>query len=176
MFEYQLEGRIANAFLDKGALRPGFASIVGSGPNAAIPHYFENTRQMNSGDLVVVDIGAEIENYTADITRTFPVSGKFSDRQRELYQAVLDAQTRAAESVKPGETRLSDLTGIASRSLRNSPLRAKDENGKEHTLDHFFIHGVGHYLGMDVHDVGSMREALEAGGGVHDRARGLYSG
>ncbi len=118
---------------------------------------------MESGDLVVVDIGAEIQNYTADITRTFPVSGTFSDRQRELYQAVLDAQEAVAKAIKPGETRLSELTEIASRSLRQSPLRAKDEDGKEHTLDHFFIHGVSHYLGMDVHDVGSGRQPLKPG-------------
>ncbi|HEU5116847.1 MAG TPA: aminopeptidase P N-terminal domain-containing protein [Isosphaeraceae bacterium] len=163
LFEYQLEGRIAFAFLNGGALRPGFASIVGSGPNAAIPHYFANTRQMESGDLVVVDIGAEIQNYTADITRTFPVSGTFSERQKALYQAVLDAQEEVEKAVKPGETRLSDLTGIASRSLRQSTLRARDQDGKEHTLDHFFIHGVSHYLGMDVHDVGSGREPLQPG-------------
>ena len=163
MFEYQLEGRIANAFLDGGALRPGFASIVGSGPNAAIPHYFENTRKMESGDLVVVDIGAEIENYTADITRTVPVSGKFSKRQRELYEAVLEAQRAVEVSVKPGKTKLGELTGVARRSLRESGLKGKDEKGNEHTIDHFFIHGVGHYLGMDVHDVGSMGEPLRPG-------------
>lgn len=155
LFEYQLEGRLQGAFLDGGALRPGFASIVGSGPNACIPHYFANNRQMEAGDLVVVDIGAEVANYTADITRTFPVSGTFSPRQRELYQLVLDAQQHAADQMKPGKVRLYEMTGVVRKFLRESPLRAKDERGVEHTMDHFFIHGLGHYLGLDVHDVGN---------------------
>ena len=106
LFEYELEARIMAAFTSRGAQRPGFASIVGSGPNAAIPHYFANRRRLESGDLVVVDIGAEVDYYTADITRTYPASGSFTPRQGEVYQLVLDAQAAAAARVKVGETRL----------------------------------------------------------------------
>lgn len=163
LYEYQLEAVIHGAFTNGGALRPGFASIVGSGPNSTIPHYFANNRQMKDGELVVVDVGAEYNLYTADITRTYPVNGKFTPRQRELYQLVLDAQTEAAKQMKPGETRLLQMTGFVSNYLRKSPLRAKDENGVEQTMDHFFIHGLGHYLGMDVHDVGNGMVPMKVG-------------
>src|SRR5262249_52978101 len=92
LYEYQLEGFVHGTFLDGGALRAGFASIIGSGPNATIPHYFDNNRRLEDGDLVVVDIGAEYRYYTADITRTYPASGTFTPRQKELYRLVLDAQ------------------------------------------------------------------------------------
>ncbi len=155
LFEFQLKGRILGTFTEFGASRAGFKSIVGSGPNSCIPHYFLNTRRIASGDLVVVDIGAEYLNYTADITRTFPALGKFNDRQRALYQLVLDAQAHAASRFEPGKTRLMEMDRWAREFLRESPLRAKDATGQEHTMDHFFIHGLGHYLGMDVHDVGN---------------------
>ncbi len=93
----------------------------------------------------------------------YPVNGKFTPRQREIYQLVLNAQTHAAESVKPGETRLADMTEIARAYLRESPLRAKDLDGKEYGMDHFFIHGLSHYLGMDVHDVGDVTKPMQTG-------------
>jgi Xaa-Pro aminopeptidase len=163
LFEYNLEAKVLGAFLNGGAMRAGFASIVGSGPNSTIPHYFENSRQMADGDLVVVDIGAEYKYYTADITRTYPVSGKFTPRQREIYELVLDAQSEAAKQVEPGKTHLRELTGWVHNYLRKSPLRAKDDNGAEQTMDRFFIHGLGHYLGMDVHDVGDYAKPLQPG-------------
>jgi Xaa-Pro aminopeptidase len=163
LFEYELEGKIAGAFTSGGAMRAGFPSIVGSGPNSCIPHYFANNRRMEDGELVVVDIGAEYQYYTADITRTYPVSGKFTPRQRELYQLVLDAQTEAAKQVKKGSTLIFPLTGFVREYFRKSPLRAKGEDGKEYTMDHFFIHGLGHYLGMDVHDVGNYSKPLQPG-------------
>lgn len=163
VYEYQLEGRILGAFLEGGALRPGFASIVGSGPNACIPHYFANTRRVEDGDLVVVDIGAEYHYYTADITRAFPANGRFTDRQQELYQLVLDAQTHAVQRFTPGKTRLVEMTNWVRDFLRKSSLRALDREGNEHTMDHFFIHGLSHYLGMDVHDVGDITKPMQAG-------------
>ncbi|GIW86991.1 MAG: Xaa-Pro aminopeptidase [Isosphaeraceae bacterium] len=161
--EYTLEGAIAQAFLAGGALRPGFASIVGSGPNACIPHYFQNDRQIEAGDLVVVDIGAEFQGYTADITRTFPATGQFTDRQRALYQAVLDAQRHAEARFVPGTTRLREMTGWVRDFFRDYPLRGLAEDGTERTLDHFFIHGLSHYLGLDVHDVGDTSEPMQPG-------------
>lgn len=163
VYEYELEAKIVATFLREGAERTGFPSIVGSGPNSTIPHYFANRRKLEDGDLVVVDIGAEYQLYTADITRTYPANGKFTARQREIYQLVLDAQKAAEAKVKPGETRLREMTGWTREFLKNSSLRAKDRDGEEHTMDHFFIHGLGHYLGLDVHDVGDTSKPLQPG-------------
>lgn len=173
LFEYQLEAKIHAAFTDGGAMRAGFASIVGSGPNGTIPHYFANSRRMLDGELVVVDIGAEYQLYTADVTRTYPVNGKFTPRQRELYQLVLDAQTATEESMRKGETQLGGTTQFVMAYLRKSPLRAKDSDGVEYTMDHFLIHGVSHYLGMDVHDVGIYAPPLKSGA-VFTIEPGLY--
>jgi Xaa-Pro aminopeptidase len=112
---------------------------------------------------VVVDIGAEFNYYTADITRTYPASGKFTPRQREIYQLVLDAQKNAEGRVNPGETKLRELTRWTREFLKESPLRAKDKDGNEHSMDHFFIHGLSHYLGMDVHDVGNINKPFQPG-------------
>ncbi|HEV3120543.1 MAG TPA: aminopeptidase P N-terminal domain-containing protein [Isosphaeraceae bacterium] len=163
LFEYELEGKIIGTFTAQGAERAGFSSIVGSGPNSTIPHYFANRRKLEAGDLVVVDIGAEFQYYTADITRTYPASGTFSSRQREIYQLVLDVQSRCAQRVKPGVTTLREMTSWAREAFRESPLTAKDREGREQSIDHFFIHGLGHYLGMDVHDVGDTGKALQPG-------------
>src|SRR5690606_12317169 len=116
----------------------------GSGPNSTIPHYFANDRRIEDGDLLVVDIGAEYRLYTADITRTFPASGRFTPRQRELYQLVLDAQKAVEAEMKPGKTRLSDMTRFTREFLDKSPLRARDQDGDERSLGAFFIHGLGH--------------------------------
>jgi Xaa-Pro aminopeptidase len=153
--EYRLEGAILGAFISGGGMRAGFPSIVGSGLNSTVLHYNANRRTMLEGDLVVVDIGAEYFYYTADITRTYPVGGKFTPRQREVYQLVLDCQSMVAAAFKPGETTLASQNMLARSFLRKSPLRAKDASGVEHTMDSFFVHGLGHYLGMDVHDVGN---------------------
>ncbi len=161
--EFQLKGQILGTFLSEGAQGAGFASIVGSGPNGTIPHYFGNLRKLETGDLVVVDIGAEYQYYTADITRTYPVSGHFNDRQRAIYQLVLDAQKAVEAEMKPGETKLTDMTRFTRDFFDESPLRAKDENGEEFAMGHFFIHGLGHNLGMDVHDVGGYAEPVQVG-------------
>jgi len=151
VYEYEVEAVIQEAFRRNGSERDAFPSIIGSGPNSCILHYNANRRRMQKGDLVVVDIGAEYSYYAADLTRTYPVSGKFSPRQRALYQAVLTAQQAAERAAKPGIT-MRELDRIAREALRNSPLRAKDVDGKEYTLDHFFQHGLGHSVGLDVHD------------------------
>jgi Xaa-Pro aminopeptidase len=162
MWEYNVQSILEAAFTRNGSERPGFPSIVGSGFYSTILHYSENHNQIAPGDLVVCDIGAEYSLYTADITRTYPASGKFTPRQREVYQLVLDAQTAAFNAYKPGMT-MRDLYTVAADVLRKSPLRAKDVDGKEYTMDHFFIHGLSHYLGMDVHDVGNGRLQLKPG-------------
>lgn len=162
MYEYDVQAILEAAFTRNGSERPGFPSIVGSGLYSTILHYEENHKKIDPGDLVVCDIGAEYSLYTADITRTYPASGKFTPRQREIYQLVLDTQAAAAAHWKPGMTNL-DLHVFAVEYLRKSPLRAKDTDGREYTMDHFFIHGLGHSLGMDVHDVADGIHQLQPG-------------
>jgi Xaa-Pro aminopeptidase len=158
MYEYELEAIIELNFRLSGAERVGFPSIIGSGPNSVILHYDKNRRQMESGDVVVMDIGAEYSYYSADVTRTIPVSGKFSGRQREIYDLVLGAQNAAIEAIRPGTT-VGELTGVARTWLR------ENSNGAcgQQTCDAYFVHGLGHWLGMDVHDVGDYSTPLLPG-------------
>ncbi len=153
MYEYEVQALLEAAFTRHGAERPGFPSIVGSGIYSTILHYSENHKKIDDGDLVVCDIGAEYSLYTADITRTFPANGRFTARQRAVYQLVLDTQAASAAYWKPGMTH-ADLQQFAQTFMRKSPLRARDADGREYTMDHFFIHSLGHWLGMDVHDTG----------------------
>jgi Xaa-Pro aminopeptidase len=162
MFEYEVQALLEAAFTRNGAERPGFPSIVGSGIYSTILHYSENHKKIDDGDLVVCDIGAEYSLYTADITRTYPANGKFTERQRAIYQLVLDTQSASAAHFKPGMTH-ADLQQFAQIYMRKSPLRARDTDGREYTMDHFFIHGLGHWLGMDVHDVGDYQLPLVPG-------------
>jgi Xaa-Pro aminopeptidase len=148
--EYEVQAALEAAFTRNGAERPGFPSIVGSGFYSTVLHYDQNRKRIDAGDTVVVDIGAEFSYYTADITRTYPASGKFTPRQRDVYQLVLDAQRAAERAYKPGMT-LAQLNQVARETIKASPLRDRQGN----TLDRYFIHGLGHWLGMDVHDVGN---------------------
>jgi Xaa-Pro aminopeptidase len=161
--ELSVEGVILEGFRRGGAVREGFPSIVGGGPNSCVLHHFAGPRRMNAGETVVVDIGAEFNYYTADITRTYPCGGRFSPRERALYQLVLDTQRACEKHVVPGKTTLWELDAFARQFLRKSPLRAKDESGAERTMDAFMPHGLGHWLGMDVHDVGGGSAVLEPG-------------
>jgi Xaa-Pro aminopeptidase len=158
MYEYEVEATLEYGFRRRGAERVGFPSIVGSGPNGTILHYDENRRRMEEGELVVIDVGAEYGYYTADLTRTLPVSGRFTARQRRLYDLVLGAQQAAIDSVRPG-TSLGTLNQIARRYLRT---RSSDLCGGL-GCDQYFIHGLSHWLGMDVHDPGSYSRRLEPG-------------
>lgn len=149
--EYEAEAIIEYEFRRNGAERPAFPSIVGSGPFATILHYDRNDRQMRDGDLVVVDIGAEYSGYAADITRTYPVNGRFTGRQREIYEIVLGAQAAALAQVRPGAR----LNGPD--SIHEAAREYIDAAG----YGEYFIHGTSHYLGLYVHDVGSTRTSLE---------------
>jgi Xaa-Pro aminopeptidase len=172
MYEYEVQALLEAAFMRNGAERPGFPSIVGSGIYSTILHYSENHKKIDDGDLVVCDIGAEYSLYTADITRTYPANGKFTARQRAVYQLVLDTQSAAAAYWKPGMTH-ADLQQFTQQFMRKSPLRARDTDGKEYTMDHFFIHGLGHWLGMEVHDVGDYMLPI-ASGSVFTIEPGIY--
>jgi Xaa-Pro aminopeptidase len=149
LMEYEVEAAVEFEFRRNGAERPGFPSIVGSGPFSTILHYDKNSRRMEAGDVVVVDIGAEYSGYSADVTRTYPVSGKFSSRQREIYQIVLDAQKAAIAEVKPGAT----FAGIHRAAIAHIRSKGYEKN---------FIHGTSHHIGLEVHDVGSTARPLEA--------------
>ncbi len=162
LYEYEMQAILEAAFTRGGSERPGFPSIVGSGIYSTILHYSENHKRIDEGDLVVCDIGAEYSLYTADITRTFPASGKFTPRQREIYQLVFDTQSALAAHWHPGIT-FFEMDSFTKEFLHKSPLRARDLDGKEYSMDHFFFHSFGHYLGMDVHDVGDYRQPMRAG-------------
>jgi Xaa-Pro aminopeptidase len=161
-YEYEVQAVIEAAFTRNGSERPGYPSIIGSGINSTILHYDQNHKKIESGDTVVCDVGAEYSYYTADITRTFPSSGKFTRRQREIYQLVLDAQRAAEKAFKPGQMTLAQLQQVAVGVMRSSPLRDKDGN----TLERYFIHGLGHWLGMDVHDVGDYSKPIPPGAAI----------
>lgn len=158
MWEYQIEAIIEYVFRRNGAERVGFPSIVGAGVNSTTLHYDESRGPLDAGDLIIMDIGAEFGYYTADITRTAPVSGRFSERQRELYQLVLATQQAAIDSVRPGTT-MGRLNQIA-RSYMQEHSGDLCEPGD---CTQYFVHGLSHWLGMDVHDVGDYRTPLAPG-------------
>jgi Xaa-Pro aminopeptidase len=168
LFEYELEAVAEYTFRRLGAERLAYPSIVGSGPNGATLHYDKNTRQIEAGELVVMDLGAEFGYYAADLTRTIPASGRFTDRQRRLYDLVLGAQQAALDSVRPGTT-LGRLDRIARSYLKS---HSDDLCGTE-SCEKFFIHGLSHYLGMDVHDV-SVPQTPLAPGMVFTIEPGIY--
>jgi Xaa-Pro aminopeptidase len=158
VWEYEIEAALEGAFRRNGADRVGYPSIVGSGPNSTTLHYDVNRRQTRDGDLVVVDAGAEWGQYTADVTRTFPVNGTFTPRQKAIYDLVLATQQAAFDSTRPGVT-IAQLDRIARDYLRTHSGRLCGDR----TCDAYFIHGLSHWLGMDVHDVGDYATPLRPG-------------
>src|SRR5882724_6716719 len=157
-WEYEIEAALEAEFRRNGADRVGYPSIVGSGPNSTTLHYDVNRRQTRDGDLIVVDAGAEWGQYTADVTRTFPVNGKFTPRQKAIYDLVLATQQAAFDSTRPGTT-IGQLNRIARDYMR---AHSGTLCGAE-TCDTYFIHGLSHWLGMDVHDVGDYSTPLKPG-------------
>jgi Xaa-Pro aminopeptidase len=161
LVEYQVEAEFSHEFRRHGAV-PAYAPIVGGGANACILHYTENNAPLAAGDLLLIDAGAEYDNYAADITRTFPVNGRFSPAQREIYQLVLDAQRAAIARVKPGrhwnephDAAVRVLTeGLVALGLLKGKPR---ELIKSEAYRRFYMHRTGHWLGMDVHDVGDYK-------------------
>ena len=162
MNECQIEAELQHQFGIQGARFPAYSSIVGGGKNSCILHYVTNSDVLNDGDILLIDAGAELECYASDISRTFPVNGTFSKEQRALYQLVLDSQYAAIEQVQPGnhwnephEAAVKVLTKglIKLGLLKGTPAKAiKDESYKK-----FYMHRTGHWLGMDVHDVGDYK-------------------
>lgn len=162
MYEYQLDATIQYHCAMQGGLEPAYNYIVGGGDNACILHYVENNKKLKSGDLVLIDAGCEYNYYASDITRTFPVNGKFSTEQKAIYQLVLDAQYAALEKVSPNnhwnephDASVRKLTeGLKELGLLNGDLDELIENG---AYKEFYMHRIGHWLGMDVHDVGDYK-------------------
>ena len=147
----------AEFIMTGSCMRRAFASVVASGRNATVLHYDENSATMRDGQLVVIDIGAEFEHYCGDITRTYPVSGSFTDRQKELYEIVLKTQEHIASIAAPGM--YLNNPDEPEKSLNHRAKAFMAESG----YDEYFIHGIGHYLGLDVHDVGDVRAPLQPG-------------
>ncbi len=152
MYEYEIQAIAEYVFTRFGAQYPAFSSIIGSGENSVILHYSSNRKRIKDGDLIVIDIGAEYGNYCADVTRTIPANGKFSPEQREIYDIVLRAQEETIKLIKPGvsfaELQLKATEVIADGLLKLGVIKDKNDVRK------YFMHGVTHYLGLDVHDVG----------------------
>lgn len=161
MYEYQIEAELLHGFRSRGAV-PAYESIVGGGVNACILHYRENAAALVDGDLLLIDAGAEHHCYASDITRTFPVNGRFSPAQRALYDVVLKAQHAAIAAVQPGNSwiapHLAAVRSITAGLIRLGILDGGlEKNLREETYRRFFMHKTGHWLGLDVHDVGDYR-------------------
>ena len=159
-FEYEIESDILHEFNRHCARFPSYNSIVAGGNNACILHYTENDRPLNDGDLVLIDAGCEFAMYAGDITRTFPVNGKFSQPQREIYELVLKAQKRAIELLVPGNSikqANDEVIRIKTQGLVDLGILKGDVDTliEQQSYRQFYMHGLGHWLGLDVHDVGS---------------------
>jgi Xaa-Pro aminopeptidase len=162
MHEYEVQAALEYVFRAAAAPRNGYPSIVASGPNACILHYTDNRRRMADGDLLLIDAACEYGYFSADITRTFPVSGRFTAPQRAVYEVVLRAQVAAIDAAKPGvpyETIHETAKRILTEGLVELGLlpRGVADSLAMHHYREFYMHGTGHWLGMDVHDVGAYR-------------------
>jgi len=148
--ERDVQTQLEYAFFAAGATGLSYSSIVGSGPNGAVLHWDQNSRILRDGDLVVVDAAAEYGRYASDVTRTYPVSGRFSPEQAKVYRAVYQAQEDIFAAIKPGAS-MADLQHVAEESMRRSGYLAD------------FIHGFGHFVGLDVHDAGDYERPIPVG-------------
>jgi Xaa-Pro aminopeptidase len=166
-WEYEVDAQVAYTFKLRNADHWGYPSIVGCGPNATTLHYEESQGRVGPGELLLMDVGAEYDHYSADVTRTFPVNGKFSRMQADIYQIVYDAQEAAAKVARPG-ARKSDVHRAAMEVIKEGLLKLgliADRNSEQYRI--WFMHGTSHWLGMNVHDVGDLpgkpEPVLEAG-------------
>jgi Xaa-Pro aminopeptidase len=168
LYEYQVQAALEYYWRLAGARHNGYPSIVASGPNACILHYVENDRRVEDGDLILIDAAAELEGYSADITRTFPANGAFTAPQRAVYEVVLAATKKGLDMSAPGSTPRAiheAATRVLTEGLIELGLLPKglDESLAMHHYREFFFHGTGHWLGLDVHDAGTYRVP----GGAH---------
>ena len=167
-FEYQVEAELLHEFVRSGAREQAYSAIVASGPNACVLHYRENNRRMSDGDLLLIDAGCEYGSYASDITRTFPVNGRFTGPQKDVYEVVLEAQQMCIDDVKPGkpfnayhETAIKVLArGLIDLGLCKGSLDSVIESKSYYQ---FYMHRAGHWLGLDVHDAGDYRVGGSSG-------------
>jgi len=162
LWEYQISGKMVEVHAMGGAEAEAYAPIVGAGPNSTALHYDKLDRKIEDGDIVVMDVGAQYSGYAADITRTIPANGKFTPRQREIYEIVLGAQDAAIHALKPGM----DMCRKGDRSVYKIAYdyinsHGKDQHGK--SLGQYFIHGLGHSIGLNVHDPGDLCKPFAPG-------------
>jgi Xaa-Pro aminopeptidase len=165
--EYEIEAEIEYIFRKHGAMGVAYPSIVATGANACVLHYIENNSELQDGDLLLIDAGCSVDYYNSDVTRTFPVNGKFTSEQKILYELVLDAQMASIEQVKPGttwkdfhHTSVQIITeGLVNLELLTGDVDTLIEEGK---YKNFYMHGTGHWLGLDVHDVGIYMNGAES--------------
>ena len=173
MKEYEVEALIEQIFRRQGAAAPAYTSIIGAGPNATVLHYINNDGELRDGELLLIDAGAEYKGYASDITRTFPINGRYSKAQREIYNLVLKAQMACVEMVRPGTThdelKKHSIEVLTEGMVELGLLKGNPEELiNEKKYEQFYMHGLGHMLGIDVHDVGQYyfdkeSRALEAG-------------
>ncbi len=171
IFEYQLEAELSRSFIGGGASGHAYSPIVASGASACVLHYISNNHQCRTGELVLIDAGAEYANYAADVTRTWPSDGKFSQRQRAVYQAVLRVQKAAIARLRPGLT-LKESELAAAKHMTEELVQlgllddvaSKDfEKNNKPLFRKYFPHALSHFLGLDTHDVGDYNRPLEPG-------------
>jgi Xaa-Pro aminopeptidase len=160
-WEYQIAADMTNVYFERGCERNAYFPIVASGPNSVILHYAANRRRLEPGDTVVADVGAECSDYATDVTRTTPAGGKFTARQRELYEIVLGAQNAALAAIKPGVRLRAEGPSLHQIAYDYINSHGHDLHGQP--LGKYFVHGVGHYVGLDVHDPGDPAAPLEPG-------------
>jgi len=162
LYEYQVAAKMVYIHSMEGCEAEAYFPIVGAGFNSTSLHYDQLSRKIEDGDIVVLDVGAQFSGYAADITRTLPANGKFTPRQREIYEIVLGAQNAAIAALKPGMTlgrKGPNSLGQIAYDYINS--HGKDKQGR--SLGPYFIHGLGHHIGLDVHDAGDPSRPLESG-------------
>ncbi len=158
-FEYEVEAELMHEFLRHGAQSVAYPSIVASGPNACVLHYRDNNRQLQDGELLLIDAGCEYMSYASDVTRTFPVNGRFTGPQKDVYELVLAAQLACIDAVKPG-VEFHDYHKVAERVLAQGYIDlglckgTLDEVLETGGYKQFYMHRAGHWLGLDVHDAG----------------------
>lgn len=170
VFEHDIEAEITHEFIRNRATRHAYGCIIASGDNARILHYVENNQVCKNGDLILMDFGAEYGNYCADLTRTIPVNGKFTKRQKEIYDACLHVHLFAKKLLKPGITWL-DITSKAQVEMNKqllkigllTPSDIKNESPDNRACSKYFYHGLGHHLGIDVHDIGTRNTPIKEG-------------
>ena len=161
--EYEISGLMQYEWTRRGCERPSYAPIVGSGHNSTVLHYSEDSNTMKSGDVVVIDAAGEYSMYAADITRTLPINGHFTPRQKEIYEIVLGAQEAAMAAFQSGKSTIVGDSDVSLNKVAHDYIKAHGKDLHGQSLDQYFVHGLGHYIGLNVHDPGDYKVPLGPG-------------